>query len=403
MSVGGGEQNRRNALDTLQSQPTMTMSINQAAVASSEPMFQLASVSEQFANNNVYAEARVEADASFASSTPSHVTFMAAQNHGIEMGQPPLSSALVNMLPNVDNSSIVSPQEKKRKKSGAAPKQHQLPMFLTKTYHMIDRCDGDIATWSLTGDNFVVKNVEKFASTILPMYFKHSNFSSFARQLNFYGFRKLKAEPILTADYDARTASYVRFFHEKFQKDKPELLYFIKRATKSDIQSKDDVESLRNEVQQLHDVIMNTQAECDRKIAEMHYEFSSRITMLQQQQQTQGTIVQQNAPRTQNFPGQLMLSPQQQIVQSTKALIPKIEPPNNSQDRIPILHQACLSLTSPAGPQPQLQGPLRMGEEKRTVSDDFALPPAQRQQPFLGQEPIIPKMEEKRLVTEDSI
>ena len=29
---------------------------------------------------------------------------------------------------------------------------------------MIDRCDPTIATWSTAGDNFVVKNVEKFAS-----------------------------------------------------------------------------------------------------------------------------------------------------------------------------------------------------------------------------------------------
>ena len=43
-------------------------------------------------------------------------------------------------------------------------KQHQLPMFLSKTYHMIDKCDPNIATWSEAGDNFVVKNVELFAS-----------------------------------------------------------------------------------------------------------------------------------------------------------------------------------------------------------------------------------------------
>ena len=118
----------------------------------------------------------------------------------------------------------------------------------TETYHMIDRCDQEIVTWSVTGDNFVVKNVENFASAVLPLYFKHSNFSSFARQLNFYGFRKLRSDPILTNDVDPQTACYVRFYHEKFQKNKPELLHSIKRATKSDQQSKDDVDDLKSQV-----------------------------------------------------------------------------------------------------------------------------------------------------------
>jgi len=33
----------------------------------------------------------------------------------------------------------------------------------TETYHMIDKCDPEIATWSETGDNFVVKDLDKFA------------------------------------------------------------------------------------------------------------------------------------------------------------------------------------------------------------------------------------------------
>lgn len=33
---------------------------------------------------------------------------------------------------------------------------------------MIDRCDDDIATWSESGENFVVKNVEKFATVSTP-------------------------------------------------------------------------------------------------------------------------------------------------------------------------------------------------------------------------------------------
>lgn len=158
---------------------------------------------------------------------------------------------------------------------------------------MIDRCDPSIATWSPSGDNFVVKNVEKFASTVLPQYFKHSNFSSFARQLNFYGFRKLKAEPILTADFDARTACYVRFYHEKFQKDKPELLHYIKRATKSDQQSKDDVEGLKMEISNIKDCMQSMSMEYERKFAEMSFELNRKVSALSAEYDKLAVLVQQ--------------------------------------------------------------------------------------------------------------
>jgi hypothetical protein len=115
---------------------------------------------------------------------------------------------------------------------------------------------------------------------VLPLYFKHSNFSSFARQLNFYGFRKLRTDPILTSDVDPQTACYVRFYHEKFQKNKPELLHQIKRATKTDQQSKDDVESLKLEVAKLKETLCATTADYDRKIAELSYECNRRITAM---------------------------------------------------------------------------------------------------------------------------
>ncbi len=145
---------------------------------------------------------------------------------------------------------------------------------------MIDRCDPDIATWSATGDNFVVKNVEKFASAVLPLYFKHSNFSSFARQLNFYGFRKLRSDPILTNDVDPQTACYVRFYHEKFQKNKPELLHSIKRATKSDQQSKDDVDDLKSQVVKLKKCVVDMSAQMERKISEINFEYNRKISGL---------------------------------------------------------------------------------------------------------------------------
>lgn len=66
------------------------------------------------------------------------------------------------------------------------------PPFLTKIFDMVDDQTIDpIVSWSRGGHSFVVWDPHAFSTNLLPRYFKHSNFSSFVRQLNTYGFRKI--------------------------------------------------------------------------------------------------------------------------------------------------------------------------------------------------------------------
>jgi heat shock transcription factor 2 len=108
----------------------------------------------------------------------------------------------------------------------------EVPIFLRKTYAMIDTCDQEIASWSDDGQTFVVKQPDLFSSQIIPQFFKHNKFSSFVRQLNFYGFRKIKYYDNVKIDekLEQETKDYWRFKHECFVKGREDLLVGIKRS-----------------------------------------------------------------------------------------------------------------------------------------------------------------------------
>ncbi|KAL2323516.1 hypothetical protein Fmac_027895 [Flemingia macrophylla] len=66
------------------------------------------------------------------------------------------------------------------------------PPFLTKTFDVVDDpATNHVVSWSRDGTSFVVWDPHTFSASLLPRYFKHNNFSSFVRQLNTYGFRKI--------------------------------------------------------------------------------------------------------------------------------------------------------------------------------------------------------------------
>ncbi|RHY09549.1 hypothetical protein DYB25_003716 [Aphanomyces astaci] len=144
----------------------------------------------------------------------------------------------------------------RRKVSSAA-------IFLKKTYDMIDTAPSSVAGWSDDGGSFIVREPKEFAAYMLPKYFKHSNFSSFVRQLNFYGFRKTKKEVLLVALETDDLKNSWEFHHELFHQHKPHLMAKIKRKTNyteqfSDATSTgDDIDDLRNDVTEIKTHLTN--------------------------------------------------------------------------------------------------------------------------------------------------
>ncbi|KAI3517658.1 hypothetical protein L1887_16873 [Cichorium endivia] len=80
-----------------------------------------------------------------------------------------------------------------RESTAADTTARSLPTpFLTKTYQLVeDKTINDVISWNQDGSSFIVWNPTEFSKDLLPKYFKHNNFSSFVRQLNTYGFRKV--------------------------------------------------------------------------------------------------------------------------------------------------------------------------------------------------------------------
>jgi hypothetical protein len=83
--------------------------------------------------------------------------------------------------------------------------------FLHKLWTMLEiEENAHILNWNDEGDRFHVLDIEAMEKYILPKYFRHSKFSSFQRQLNYFGFKKVgkgKVGPII-----ARYNILLRFY-----------------------------------------------------------------------------------------------------------------------------------------------------------------------------------------------
>lgn len=151
------------------------------------------------------------------------------------------------------------------------------------------------------GEMFVVKDPDLFAATVIPQYFDHNKFSSFARQLNFYGFRKMQAKPIRNSDFDVDTAKHVTFYNEKFKRGRCDLLKEIQRSTRGGgplgtLDHSREIQELKDTVFSLESKMKDMDTQMEERMRRLELDMLGRMEQMmlamQQHQTTQALQLQ---------------------------------------------------------------------------------------------------------------
>lgn len=162
----------------------------------------------------------------------SHINIQSDDNNAV--GSSDLYSAKIFRDMQPMNSSLHSPAPLTSAVATAPPYVKKLPpyktrpAFVNKIWSMInDKSNSELIQWAPDGKSFVVMNRERFVHEVLPKYFKHSNFASFVRQLNMYGWHKV--QDVKSGSIQNSSDDKWQFENEYFRREREDLLENIVR------------------------------------------------------------------------------------------------------------------------------------------------------------------------------
>ena len=126
--------------------------------------------------------------------------------------------------PSTASDASCAPQPRANKCYPRTGKRGAPQAFPRKVFEILSEQPAEIISWTPSGLAFVIHDMPRFVSEVLQKYFAHQKFSSFQRQLNLYGYRRI--EP----GGDEPAGSY---YHPSFRQDGEDLVGEVRRTPQS--------------------------------------------------------------------------------------------------------------------------------------------------------------------------